>query len=92
MMPDYLNTQASKKLGRNEEMYRALVEDANSIILRMDTEGKVIFFNEFAQNFFGYKEDEILGKSVIGTIVPSTGAFGQDLKFMIGDIMLNPQK
>ncbi|MFA5275384.1 MAG: PAS domain-containing sensor histidine kinase [Candidatus Omnitrophota bacterium] len=84
--------QANDDLRRNEEKYRALVEDANSIILRMDTEGRIIFFNEFAQNFFGYKEEEILGKSVIGTIVPSTGTSGQDLKAMIGDIMLNPRK
>ncbi|MGA2775037.1 MAG: PAS domain-containing sensor histidine kinase [Candidatus Omnitrophota bacterium] len=84
--------QANEELRRNEEKYRVLVEDVNSIILRMDTEGRVIFFNEFAQNFFGYKEEEILGKSVIGTIVPSTGTLGQDLKAMIGDIMLNPRK
>jgi len=84
--------QANEELQRNEEKYRTLVEDANSIILSMDTEGRVIFFNEFAQNFFGYKEDEILGKSVIGTIVPSTGTSGQDFRSMISDIMLNPKK
>lgn len=84
--------QAKEELRKNEEKYRALVEDANSIILRMDPKGNIIFFNEFAQNFFGYKEDEILGKNVNGTIVPAASSFGQDLKAMISDIMLNPQK
>ncbi|MEI8348913.1 MAG: PAS domain-containing sensor histidine kinase [Candidatus Omnitrophota bacterium] len=75
-----------------EEKYRELVENANSIILRMDTAGKVIFLNEFGQNFFGYKEKDILGKSVIGTIVPSTDISGQSLEAMVKDIMDNPQK
>ncbi|MCX5713020.1 MAG: PAS domain S-box protein, partial [Candidatus Omnitrophica bacterium] len=58
----------------------------------MDVKGRITFFNEFAQNFFGYKEEEILGKNVIGTIVPLTDDSGQDLKAMIDDIMLNPKK
>jgi PAS domain S-box-containing protein len=54
----------------SEEKYRELVENANSIILRMDKIGNVTFFNEFSQQFFGYSEAEIIGKSVVGTIVP----------------------
>lgn len=85
-----MSNYPNEELRNDEEKYRRLVEDANSIILRMDTEGKVTFFNKFAQVFFGYKEDEILGQSVIGTIVPVTDTSGQDLKAMISDIMLNP--
>lgn len=87
-----MNNYPNKELRSNEERDSRLVDNVNSIILRMDTEGKVTFFNEFAQAFFGYKEDEILGQSVIGTIVPVTDTSGQDLKAMISDIMLNPQK
>lgn len=72
--------------------YRQLVEDVNSIILCMDVEGKVTFFNRFAQKFFGYKKSEILGQSVIGTIVPVTDSSGRDLKIMIDDILRNPRK
>lgn len=75
-----------------KEKYRELVENANSIILRMDVNGNVTFFNEFAQRFFGYAEADILGKNVIGTIVPSTDFTGQDLTAMIKDIMVHPQK
>jgi PAS domain S-box-containing protein len=74
------------------EEYRQLVEGANSIILRMDPQGKVTFINKFAQKFFGYKENEILGHSVVGTIVPVTDSSGRDLKKMIADIMLHPKK
>ena len=83
---------ASKDLQKSEEKYRELVEYANSIILRMDTEGNVTFLNRFAQDFFGYRQEELVGRSVIGTIVPAADTSGKNLKLMIEDIMLNPDR
>ncbi|NTW89126.1 MAG: PAS domain S-box protein, partial [Desulfobulbaceae bacterium] len=79
-------------LEANEAKYRELVQNANSIILKMRPEGKITFFNEFAQIFFGYTEEEMLGRSVVGTIVPETGSSGLDPDFMIKDIGINPEK
>ena len=62
--------KAEAAIRKSEAKYRELVENANSIILRMTPEGTITFFNEFAQRFFGYTELEILGKPVIGTIIP----------------------
>jgi len=76
----------------SEKKYRYLVQNANSIILCRNFTGEVTFFNEFAQNFFGYREDEILGKKLIGTIVPETDSSNKDLTFMIQDIVVNPDK
>ncbi len=84
--------QAEEALQKIETKYRALVQTSNSMILRIDAEGKVIFFNEFAQSFFGYTEDEIIGKNVIGTIVPEKDSTGSDLAAMIKDIGPNPAK
>ncbi|MBW4678769.1 MAG: PAS domain S-box protein [Microcoleus vaginatus WJT46-NPBG5] len=83
--------QAQKSLQRNEAKYRELVENANSIILRLDTEGNITFFNEFAQSFFGYTEAEIIGCKAIGTIIPQTDSAGSDLVAMLGDILQNPE-
>ncbi|MCK4467023.1 MAG: PAS domain S-box protein [Desulfobacterales bacterium] len=83
---------AEERLRASESRYRELVENANSIILRRDTEGNITFFNEFAQHFFGYTEDEILGKNVVGTIVPETDSAGRDLTSMIRDIGLHPER
>jgi PAS domain S-box-containing protein len=58
-------------LEESEKKYRELVEHANSIILRIDKSGVITFFNEFAETFFGFSDHEILGKNIIGTIVPS---------------------
>ena len=76
----------------SEQKYRELVENANSIILRMDVLGKVTFFNEFAQKFFGYEERELLGRSVIGTIVPEAETGGRDLVQMIRDLAAHPER
>ncbi|SPF46972.1 PAS/PAC sensor hybrid histidine kinase (modular protein) [Syntrophobacter sp. SbD1] len=83
---------AEEALRRSEEKYRELVENANSIILRMDDAGKVTFINEFAQRFFGYSEEEILGKNVVGTIVPPVESTGRDLRLMIESIAANPDR
>lgn len=62
----------SKELARSRQQYRDLVQLARSIIIRMDTKGRCTFFNGYAQSFFGYSRDEILGNSIVGTIVPKT--------------------
>ena len=79
-------------LKKSEAKYRELVENANSIILKMDTNGNIKFFNEFAQKFFGFELNEILDKNVIGTIVPITESSGRDLSKMIRDIYVHPQR
>ncbi|HBZ55938.1 MAG TPA: hypothetical protein DEO88_11080, partial [Syntrophobacteraceae bacterium] len=77
---------------RTEMKYRELVENANSIIMRRDPTGRITFFNEFAQSFFGYQEDEILGRNVVGTIVPEVDGSGRNLKTMIEDIGKHPER
>ncbi|MHC1724904.1 MAG: PAS domain S-box protein [Syntrophobacteraceae bacterium] len=78
---------AEASLRVSEQNYRQLVESANSIILRMDPEGKVTFFNDFAQSFFGYSPSEIYGRSVVGTIVPEKDSSGRDLHLLIKDVL-----
>ncbi|MDQ5987200.1 MAG: Sensor histidine kinase RcsC [Syntrophus sp. SKADARSKE-3] len=78
------------RLKRSEEEYRELVESVNSIILRMDNTGCVTFFNKFAQRFFGYRPEHIIGKNAVGAIVPDNEAAVRDLKNMIEDISENP--
>ncbi len=78
------------ELRKSEAQYRELVENANSIILRRDNQGRISFINEFAQRFFGYQAGEVIGKSVVGTIVPETDTAGRNLLVMIADIGLRP--
>ncbi|MFO8009776.1 MAG: PAS domain S-box protein, partial [Dehalococcoidia bacterium] len=79
------------ELQEKELRYRELVENANSIIMRRDTDGKITFFNEFAESFFGYKKEEVLGRNVVGTIVPETDSKGRDLTEMVRNIGRDPE-
>jgi PAS domain S-box-containing protein len=74
-----------------EAQYQDLVESANSIILRWLPDGRVTFFNGFAQSFFGYSEKEIIGQNIVGTIVAIGDSNGIDLSSLIGDIVAHPE-
>jgi PAS domain S-box-containing protein len=83
---------ANQLIRESESKYRELVENANTIILKLDTSGRITFFNEFAQRFFGYGPDEILGKPVTGTILPLAGTDpDRDLPRMMEDIISHPE-
>lgn len=84
--------RAQAALHASERKYRQLVESANSIILEWDTSGQITFLNRFGQRFFGFNEAEIIGRNVIGTIVPETESSGRDLQSMIDDMCLHPEK
>ena len=86
------NKRHAAALRESQEKYRDLVQGANSIILEFDTKGNITFFNDFAQQFFGYTEKEILGINLIGTILPEVESTGRDLRAMFLDIGKNPEK
>ncbi len=79
-------------LARSEAKYRELVENANSIIMRLDPQGRITFFNEFAQIFFGYTEEEILDRAAVGTIVPATDSQGRDLAGAMAQLLAYPEE
>lgn len=83
--------KAQHLIKQSEAKYRELVESANSIILKLDMEGNITFFNEFAQKFFGFAADEVLGRSVVGSIIPETDSTGRDLRAFIADLCVNPE-
>ena len=58
------------RLRAAEASYRTIIDRTNSIVLRWDPEGRILFLNDYGQRFFGYTESEILGRSVVGLIVP----------------------
>jgi PAS domain S-box-containing protein len=62
--------EAARRSPRQADRYGELVHMVNSIILCMDLEGRLTFFNECAENFFGYSREEVIGRSLFGTIVP----------------------
>jgi PAS domain S-box-containing protein len=86
----FINALSFQKLRESEKKYRELVENANSMILRRDPAGKITFFNEYAQKFFGLSEKEILGRNMIGTIVPEKDSQGNDQREAVLEIGAHP--
>ncbi|PKL37482.1 MAG: hypothetical protein CVV44_14110 [Spirochaetae bacterium HGW-Spirochaetae-1] len=80
-----------EELRVSEKKYRDLVQSANSIIIRINMRGEVTFWNEFAESFFGFRSDEIMGRNVVGTIVPESDMAGTNLKLMMENILKNPE-
>jgi diguanylate cyclase (GGDEF)-like protein/PAS domain S-box-containing protein len=80
------------RLRTDEASYREIVDRINSIVLRWDPEGRVIFLNDYGQRLFGYTNDEIVGRSVLGLIVPDTESSGRDLVAMIRDLLHHPER
>lgn len=76
----------------SDAMERDLLDSLNSIVLRWDPSGRVTFLNQYGQDFFGFPAKDILGKPLIGTIVPETESSGRDLVYMIGDILQHPER
>jgi PAS domain S-box-containing protein len=81
---------AYEALRENERKYRELVENANSIILRCSPSGEIIFLNEFGCKFFGYRDGEINGCKMVGTITPENESTGQDRHHRMESICENP--
>jgi len=87
-----ISAMSFQQIQESEKKYRELVENANSIIMRRDIEGNITFFNEFAQNFFGFTENEILGESLEGTIFPNTESTKAYLDSLITLLKQTPEK
>ncbi|MBN1676306.1 MAG: transporter substrate-binding domain-containing protein [Kiritimatiellae bacterium] len=60
------------------------------IVLRWSPQGTITFLNKYGRECFGYDTDDVLGKHVVGTIVPVTESSGRDLEQMIAGISGDP--
>ncbi len=76
-------------LRQSEANYRNLIQTANSIILRTDRQGRIRYMNDYGLSFFGYEEDQILGRTLLETIVPETETSGRNLKQLVHNLFQN---
>ena len=84
--------QAEEALRRREADYRLLVEAANSIIIKSDIGGNVLFVNDYGQQFFGYSAEEMVGRHITETFVPEVESGGRDLTELLANIFTHPEE
>ncbi|WGV25808.1 PAS domain S-box protein [Halotia branconii] len=96
LLADYNRTleqqvaQQTAALRKSEANYRNLVQTANSIIIRFDTQGRIRFLNDYGLRFFGYEEHQILGRTLLETIRPESETSGRNLEQFIHELFHNP--
>ncbi len=83
--------KAEAAIRKSEAKYRELVQNANSIIMRIDPEGRITFFNEFAQSLFGFDAQEIIGRHSVGTIMAVYDSSGQSMRQRMEQIAKHPE-
>ncbi|WP_456377134.1 sensor domain-containing protein [Thiolapillus sp.] len=71
-------------------LYRKLVEEANSVFLRWEVNGKILSINRFGEKLFGYTKEELAGKSVLGTITKEKDQKTADVAKLVAGIRCNP--
>ena len=79
-------------LGRlkDRERYYQLVHSAKSIILRINMDGDIVFCNEYAEDFYGYEPGELLGKPLVGTLVPRKTLEGRSMRRYLSRLLMDP--
>ncbi|WP_424358648.1 PAS domain S-box protein [Methanocella sp. MCL-LM] len=69
-----------------------LVESVNSIVLRWNSDFIITYMNDYGERFFGYGRGELIGRSVIGTIVPPTSGEDLDMVENMRSIFRHPER
>jgi PAS domain S-box-containing protein len=69
-----------------------LMDKVSSIILSLNPEGNITFLNHYGRSFFGYSNDEILGRPMLGTLTPLAGFEGRDLASFLDGLKRDPNR
>lgn len=74
----------------DQDRCKFLMENINGIVLSLNPEGGITFLNHYGRYFFGYSEEEILGKPMLGTLTPVAGFEGRDLAGFLDGLVHDP--
>ena len=78
-------------LRQSEANYRNLLQTANSVIVRYDTQGRIRYINDYGVKLLGYEEHEIVGRTIFETIIPEAELSGRDIRPFVHHLLRNPQ-
>ena len=77
---------------RQQDRCQFLMDKVNGIILSLNPEGNITFLNHYGRSFFGYSNDEILGRPMLGSLTPFSGFEGRDLASFLDGLKRYPNR
>jgi PAS domain S-box-containing protein len=75
-----------------EDRCQFLMDKVSGIILSLNPQGSITFLNHYGRSFFGYSNDEILDRPMLGTLTPFTGFEGRDLASFLDGLKRDPNR
>lgn len=83
--------QALRAIEESETKYREIVENAQTAIIKLDLQGNLTYYNEYAQNLFGYSPNEIIGQNIADTLFRNfeRNEYENDLRYTRSRILAN---
>ncbi|MBP1711131.1 MAG: putative histidine kinase, partial [Deltaproteobacteria bacterium] len=85
---DFLKQELNENLLR----YNTLIDQSRSIILEWDTDGEILFINNWGLELFGFSKEELIGRNVVGTIVAPADAKGENLVEKMNKVQKAPDE
>ena len=68
------------------------MDKVSGIILSLNPEGSITFLNHDGRSFFGYSNDEVLDRPMLGMLTPFTGFEGRDLASFFDGLKRDPNR
>ncbi len=62
--------RTDKALQEQKEFLAKLIDSAQTIVLMLDMQGRIVLFNRYAETITGYAADDVLGKDWFATFLP----------------------
>jgi len=86
-MVQSIRRQTDELTRSNQEL-----QGVKSVILRWGSDGAIRFINDFGCTHFGFTAEELVGQSMLGTIVEDTEEAKKSIRRMINEIADDPKK
>ncbi len=69
-----------------------IIANAKSIIMRLASDGTLLFMNRYGLEFFGVSHEEIIGRKFFGRFTEKRDSMGRDMEEFARDLLQNPEK
>ncbi|MBS3919788.1 MAG: PAS domain S-box protein [Deltaproteobacteria bacterium] len=77
-----------KELIETKNFLESIVERAGDAISVVDLEGKILYWNEGAEQIYGYRKEEVLGKRLSDFLFPADENFREEEERLLDELMM----